>query len=216
VKVGRARRNEQGKKHEYATPDDFRKLFTSEMSGLYTLSFLLTGDHEKAEQCFVAGLADCVKGNSVFKEWARSWAGRAIVQNAIRAIAPRPNGSSATPRVIDGRAGRTLTTIQRPQALIASILRMQDFERFVFALSVLERYPDHDCAILLSCLRQNVRESRLRALQQIAESHTKRAVAADRAETCSPEELIRDGWDCLLAEVSLETAVWSIGLDARV
>ena len=40
---------------EYATAQDFCQIFDKDMSGLYLLSLLLTGDHEKAEQCFVAG-----------------------------------------------------------------------------------------------------------------------------------------------------------------
>jgi len=60
------------------------------MNGLYLLSLLLTADREKAEQCFVSGLEDAVDGNPVFKEWARSWARRVIIQNAVRVINPRP------------------------------------------------------------------------------------------------------------------------------
>jgi len=37
---------------DYATSDDFRKLFTEDMEGLHLLAYLLTGDQEKAEQCF--------------------------------------------------------------------------------------------------------------------------------------------------------------------
>ena len=64
---------------------------------LYRLSFQLTGDHDKAEQCFVAGRDDCVKAATrVFKEWARSWTKRTVIQNAIRELKPRPGiaGSS--------------------------------------------------------------------------------------------------------------------------
>ena len=60
------------KADEHATSEDFRKLFTEDMTGLYLLSLLLTANHEKAEQCFVAGVEDTVKGNPVFKEWAHS------------------------------------------------------------------------------------------------------------------------------------------------
>ena len=60
------------------------------MNSLYLLSFLLTADREKAEQCFVSGLEDAVEGNPVFKEWARSWARRVIILNAVRVINPRP------------------------------------------------------------------------------------------------------------------------------
>jgi 5-hydroxyisourate hydrolase-like protein (transthyretin family) len=44
----------------YATREDF-------MNGLYQLSFLLTGDHQKAERCFVAGIEDCATESRVFR-----------------------------------------------------------------------------------------------------------------------------------------------------
>src|ERR1700719_907468 len=77
----------------YASKADFHQIFDEDMNGLYLLSFLLTADREKAEQCFVSGLEDAAGGNPVFKEWARSWARRAIILNAVRSINPRPEGS---------------------------------------------------------------------------------------------------------------------------
>lgn len=74
----------------YTSSSDFCQVFQEDMNGLYLLSFLLTADREKAEQCFVSGLEDSVEGSPVFKEWARSWARRAIVQSAVRVINPRP------------------------------------------------------------------------------------------------------------------------------
>jgi hypothetical protein len=74
----------------YARSGDFHRIFHEEKDGLYRLSFLATADHEKAQQCFVAGLENSVKENSVFKEWARLWARRAIIQCAVRVINPRP------------------------------------------------------------------------------------------------------------------------------
>src|SRR5260370_11679704 len=59
------------------------------MANLYWLSFILTADPGKAEQCFVSGLDDCSAGNQVFTEWARSWARRTVIKNAIRLISPR-------------------------------------------------------------------------------------------------------------------------------
>src|SRR6202011_6293916 len=81
---------------QYASCADFQKIFEEEMSGLYLLSFLLTADREKAEQCFVSGLEDAVNGNPVFKEWARSWARRVIIQKAVRVIKPWPVEGSAS------------------------------------------------------------------------------------------------------------------------
>src|SRR5258708_27899721 len=74
----------------YASSADFRQIFHEDMNGLYLLSFLLTADREKAEQCFVSGLEDAVDGSPVFKEWARSWARRAIIPNAVSGMNPRP------------------------------------------------------------------------------------------------------------------------------
>lgn len=34
---------------------------------------------------------------------------------------------------------------------IASMLELEDFERLVFVMSVLERYSDQDCSVLLGC-----------------------------------------------------------------
>src|ERR1700724_3192522 len=91
----------------YASSADFCRIFDEDMNDLYLLSFLLTADREKAEQCFVSGLEDAVEGNPVFKEWARSWARRVIIQNAVRAITPRPikenAGSSAATASSDGK-----------------------------------------------------------------------------------------------------------------
>jgi hypothetical protein len=53
---------------------------------------------------------------------------------------------------------------------IGSILALKDFERFVFVMSVLEKYPDHNCSILLGCARQDIAEARIRALLHLAES----------------------------------------------
>ena len=62
--------------NQYATSEDFDRIFAEDMDRLHQLSFLLTRDQEKAEKCFVTGLEDSVKSNRVFREWARSWAER--------------------------------------------------------------------------------------------------------------------------------------------
>jgi hypothetical protein len=141
------------------------------MGSLHLLSFLLTADHEKAEKCFVSGLDDCVEGNNVFREWARSWARRAIIQNAIRMLAPRREDPAGAPAPVDS-ADYGLGQTSKANTAIANILKLRDFERFVFVLSVLERYSDQDCSVLLGCSLQDVREARTRGLEQLAESAT--------------------------------------------
>jgi DNA-directed RNA polymerase specialized sigma24 family protein len=135
------------------------------MSTLYLLSLLLTGDRVKAEECFVAGIEKSTRGNRVFKEWARSWARRTIIQSAIRLIAPRH------------RTGRTMRNRVSPRGLhyvplaleaeVSAILDLAPFERFVFVMSVLERYSEHDCSILLGCSRGDVAAALAGALQHL-------------------------------------------------
>lgn len=151
---------------EYASSDDFQQIFEEDMSGLYLLSFLLTADREKAEQCFVSGLEDAVEGNRVFKEWARSWARRTIIQNAVRVINPKSTEKNNR-WSSDSRNGNE-TKFPTEQAVeIGAVLRLEPFERFVYVMSVLERYSDQHCSVLLGCARWEVSAARIRALQQI-------------------------------------------------
>ena len=81
---------------KYAGAEDFRQVFGADRNMLHRLALLLTGDEEKAEQCFVAGLEDSVNTNGVFKEWARTWAKRVIIQNAISVLKPGPGQHAAS------------------------------------------------------------------------------------------------------------------------
>jgi len=147
---------------QYASRSDFCRVFYEETDSLYRLSFLLTADSEKAQQCFVSGLENSVNGNPVFKDWARSWARRAIIQNAVRIISPWPTEENAPS---DFNADER--TLAKEQPEIAAILDLPPFERFVFVMSVLEHYSEHECSILLGCSRREVVAARGRALRQI-------------------------------------------------
>jgi hypothetical protein len=121
----------------YASSGDFRRIFHEETDNLYRLSFLLTADREKAEQCFVSGFEDSVKGSPVFKEWARSWARRTIIQNAVRVISPRPMEEHTPSRFNSG--GKTMTAEQAEiAAVLEAVFDLGPFERFVYVMSVLE------------------------------------------------------------------------------
>jgi len=84
-------------------------------------------------------------------------------------MAPRPSqsaGTAARSETVNCCFERTPKT----HAAITSILGLEDFERIVFVMSVLEKYSDQDCSVLLGCSRQEVREARIRALQHLSES----------------------------------------------
>lgn len=143
---------------DYATSEDFCRIFEQDMNRLYRLSLLLTGDPVTAEECFVQGLDDSKASNPVFKEWAESWARRSIVQNAIQIVRPRPTDIVALGPLTDHG-------MQPPE--IAAILALPAFDRFAYVLSVLEAFPLQECALLLDCSRSEVITARMRALQKV-------------------------------------------------
>jgi DNA-directed RNA polymerase specialized sigma24 family protein len=141
---------------------DFCRIFEKDMNRLYLLSFMLTGDRSTAEQCFVGGLHIAQEGNQVFKEWAESWARRAIIQNAIQMIRPR-KAADDTHSTLVPDIGNALTQ----RAEIAGIVDLPAFERFAFVMSVLEGYSDQECALLLGCAPGDAAAGRTRALERL-------------------------------------------------
>ncbi len=152
---------------DYALPSDFCQAFEAHVDSLYTLSLLLTADHDKADECVVAGLEDCLQGNPVFREWVQSWARRMVIKNAIRIISPARN----QPRTATGDAAQ----FWEADTAVAAITSLQAFERFVYVLSVLEKYSDRECATLLGCTPGQVIEARTQALQQLVGVGDRRA-----------------------------------------
>lgn len=148
----------------YATAADFCRIFQEDMSNLYSLALLLTADSVKAEECFVSGLERCSEGNQVFKEWARSWARRTIVKNAVRLVTLEPISANA----ISNPAANAELALPGLRAEMAAVLDLPPLERFAFVTSVLERYNDRDSALLLGCTQQGLIAARTRAIQRIA------------------------------------------------
>jgi DNA-directed RNA polymerase specialized sigma24 family protein len=150
---------------EYATCKDFRKIFTEDMAGLHQLAYLLTADMAKAEQCFVAGLDDSIRGNQVFKQWARAWSKRAIIQNAVKLMAPAIGQRAA---VEENAAHATQSASVPENPLVALVMLWTPFERFVFVMSVLEGYSVRECSALLACRDQDVIAAKSQVLQRLA------------------------------------------------
>jgi len=158
---------EEGKQNLMS--EDLGEMSRPDLTGLYQLSFLLTRDHQKAERCFVAGLEDCATDNPGFRQWARSWAKRSIIQNAIRELMPRPHQSDSSSETVFPYIGQLLSGPNGHFGFEA-ILGLDDFERFVFVMSVLEHYSEHDCAVLFDCSPSDIREARTRALERLVDS----------------------------------------------
>jgi hypothetical protein len=167
-----------GRTGEYASADEFCRIFQQEMSGLYGLALVLTGDEGKAEKCFVAGLEECIAGNAVFREWARSWSKRVVIRHAIRLIAPAP-GSHGGPPKVEFQANPS----SRATTALEALALMQPFDRFVFVMAVLEKYSDRDCAALLGCARADVVEAKIRAFRQVARAREEASACLESKAT---------------------------------
>jgi len=161
---------------EYATCKDFKQIFTEDMVGLHRLAFLLTADHAKAEQCFVAGLEDSIHGNPVFRQWARAWSKRAIIQSAIKAVGPTPGRRGAIPEAAEAH-WQNGDDVESIAAVVAS---WEPFERFVFVMAVLEGYGVRECAALLACPVQDVIAAKSLTLQRLAAQSGTEVVSPDR------------------------------------
>jgi len=154
------------------------------MDSLYLLSFLLTADRQKAEQCFLSGLEESVSNNVVFMERAHLWARRSIILQAIRLLCPRLSDKNESNEarflLLNGKVPAEV----RRYPNIAYIVGLNSFQRFVFTMSVLEKYSIQECSLLLGCFRRDVSRARTAAIRHLAsvvigtETHPARAVTA--------------------------------------
>jgi DNA-directed RNA polymerase specialized sigma24 family protein len=154
--------------NRYATCEDFLKILEEDLHGLYQLSILLAGNHQMAERCFVAGIESCVKANWVFRERARAWAKRMIVENAIRELNPRRQRSNSSALLLTVFSHNQQSSGPMEYFDLDAMLGLADFERFVFVLCVLERYRMHECALFLGCSASEVREACAQAIEKLA------------------------------------------------
>ena len=149
---------------DYAKHADFCEVFEKDMKRLYLLAFLLTADHKQAEQCFASTVEEAFKEPTVFKEWARSWVNRTVIEKAIGIVSPLSNRPSE--KRDSWSAGLHETHIQDK---LNAVTKLASFERFVIVISVLEHYSDRDCALLLGCNPSRVSQARRKALRRLAD-----------------------------------------------
>ena len=143
----------------YATAADFERIFTDHMSGLYLLSFLLAGARGRQrqysrlasknarEESRIQGVGAFV--GSTFYHWS-----------ANRMVGPQQNSKNGVQSSAVARAIERLPLALQAEA--SSIIELAPLQRFVFVMSFLERYSDHDCFILLSCARRDLATARAR------------------------------------------------------
>ena len=147
---------------DYAMRADFCAVFEEDMKPLYLLAFLLTADHKQAEQCFESTVEEAFKKQAVFKEWARTWVKRKLIENAIAIVSPVLARTGEKQELWKARPHET----DRDGAIDA-VTKLAPLERFVFVMSILERHSNWDCALLLGCSMNKVAQSRRRALRRL-------------------------------------------------
>lgn len=169
---------------QYAMKSDFCAIFRQQTDRLYLLALLLTAAPQKAEECLVGSLGDCIEGNPVFKDWATAWSVRAIVKRAIHMVAPLSQEKKPQPAV-----SSFIECTPDAAAMIAAVTHLPAFERFAFVISVLEGYSDRDCAALLNCPASAVAAARSQALKRIELSETQLPQNSEIYELPFSEEL---------------------------
>lgn len=148
---------------DYASETDFCQVFNEQMNRLYTLSLLLTGEQQRAEQCFVESFEECFQSIRVFKDWAPRWATHTIIKNAIQMMLPMQGSASV-------RAIANQNRVSEPEILRETLLDLPIFDRFAYVMSVLENYSDRECAAFLGCAPTLIPIARQRAIQVLGET----------------------------------------------
>jgi hypothetical protein len=149
---------------DYAKHADFCDVFRDDTEPLYLLGFLLTANHQESEQCFVSTLEEAFKEQAVFKEWVRSWVKRRLIENAVAIVLPASRRDGQKRDIWRARHHK----IQR-KCEIDSVTKLAAFERFVFVMSILERYSHWDCSLLLGCSMKKIAQARMTALRRLPE-----------------------------------------------
>ena len=170
--MSKSKNERRAESFRYASRADYCRIRQEDMHSLYLLSFMLTANHAKAEQSYLDSIEYAVKGGPVLKECARSWCKRSVVQSAIRLVFSEP----VQREVRDARPQSSVSSA------IDGVTRLAQLERFVFVMSLLARYSDRECSILLYCRVQDIADARLLAVRTIGRSDAaEQSVALRRA-----------------------------------
>ena len=150
----------------YTTAEEFESLFESKRASLLRLAFLLTASSEKAEQNLSLALKECRLNASVAIDWILPWARRAIVRHAIQLVLPPVSALAARTLNGDPHDGNSQATTELTlrRVDVQSILKLPEFERLVFVITVLEGSSILDCALLLARSPKEVRDAQKRAI----------------------------------------------------
>ena len=138
------------------------EMSANDMKQLYLLAFLLTANHQKAEQCFLRAFEEFPDSPTVFGEMFQSWMRRTLIQGAIHTFSPQLGNDEQN---------RDRWWVEQDDvdiALINPVTKLAPLERFIFVMSILEGYSMQECSVLLECTLQTVAAARTCALAELA------------------------------------------------
>jgi DNA-directed RNA polymerase specialized sigma24 family protein len=164
---------------DHASGADFCRTLKNDMGRLYLLAFLLTTNHEEAERCFVRTVQEIPENKTVFKEWVRTWTQHALIKIAIGSVLREPRMNMQARDQWWERQSEAGVA-----ATIEAITQLASLDRFVFVMSVLERYSAKECSLLLDCTVETVIEARMRALDALRSPQPILMIEAERASNC--------------------------------
>jgi hypothetical protein len=156
---------------DYATLDDVQKQFASKMTELFLLALLLTADADKAQHCLVHSIRECLERDTILKGWLPAWIRNTVIRNGIRIV----KGTQCDSPRKEPQPELLPSIHVLPKSALgaweysAGILELSDLDRLAYVICVLENYSSLDCALLLGRSRQEVCDSRNRALAKVAE-----------------------------------------------
>jgi hypothetical protein len=159
---------------EYATADDTQKLFVAAMNDLFCLAFFLTASADRAEDCIIRSIRECMKNTCMLKENLLAWVRNSIIRNGIAIVTEFELDSTH-----DAQIDSLPLIPESSQVCVgttdcsAGILELSGFDRLVYVICIIADYTSRHCALLLSRSREEVREARNRALAHIAEFESK-------------------------------------------
>src|SRR6266849_8174294 len=162
----------------YATCSDFCEVFRRNTTQLYLLAFLLTANHQEAQECFVGAMAKAFAERNVFKGWEESWSKRCLIEHAIGAIILQPGRRETRRDVWFQDEGEI-----RFRTLSDRVTQLKSTERFVFVTTVLEEYSAKETALLLDRTPESVYNLRIEALQRLAELNPEMMVTVHPQES---------------------------------
>lgn len=154
---------------ETATTLDIQTYLATVMSDLFCLALLLNADADRAQDCVVRSIRECLENNDIAKQSLPVWVREVVVRNGIELV--KEVMSTSVPRA--ARESGQLA-VQSSQPFIgttdysAGILELTDFDRLVYVICIVEHCTTDRCALLLGALPQEIRDARDRALVHIA------------------------------------------------